>query len=110
MTQQTGLTKDARIETLPKWAQREIYMLQGKVADLAERLSVGPQDSNVFANPYSDSPTPLGRDVAVDFRIGPGWKHRLTVRIEGNRLTILGGDGIVVLPRSSNFVEIGVAR
>lgn len=98
------------VARLPQWAQREITRLQREVAHLRERLETGPEDSDVFAHPYSESPTPLGKDACIEFHLN-GRSERLTVRINEDRmLSIMGSDSIEVLPHSSNLVEIKIRR
>jgi hypothetical protein len=64
------------VDKLPKWAQRKIEALERKiealereVADLRRTLAEGPEDSDTFADPYSDSPRPLGSGTSVQFVI-----------------------------------------
>jgi hypothetical protein len=52
---------------IPKWARQEIERLRTDVAYLREKLEAGPADSDVFADPYGDSPRPLGRGTMIEF-------------------------------------------
>lgn len=102
------LSKESRIATLPKWAQREIYRLQADVASLTERLTAGPENSDTFADAYSDASRPLGKGTSVAFKFGPGWGKRFVVRLEGERLIVHGGSSVAVHPRASNLFEVSI--
>lgn len=99
------------IERLPKWAQREIRRLTNDVEHLRTRLEAGPEDSDTFADAFSESKRPLGRGTQIEFRFGDRWDQRFMVRLEGRRLIVAGGERIAVRPQASNVVEIeSVAR
>jgi hypothetical protein len=94
---------------LPKWARQEIERLQRDLEYAHERLEAGPDDSRVFAEPYSDHPRPLGHDAHIAFVpegggsiIGDGFK----VSIVADGIEVYGGDSLSIYPRSSNVVLI----
>jgi len=97
---------------LPQWARRKIEPLQADLAYAHERLAQGPEDSRVFADPYSEVPRPLG-DAAVEFVLDPSLGHagRIRVRLMEDGLLDLNGTGrgLVVMPSASNTVQIGLA-
>jgi len=95
-----------KFDKLPKWAQREIERLQRDLEHAKARLATGPEDSRVFADPYNDTPRPLGHDTTIDFRFSDSWHDRLTVRIEGNGVRLMGGSRLVITPEASNVVHI----
>lgn len=102
-----------RVAKLPSWAQAHIFRLERDVAALRARLSVGPEDSSVFANPYHQTPTPLG-DASVQFDIGEavhGRRPNVQVRREdgGDNVFIMGSESLAIEPRSSNTLVLRVA-
>lgn len=100
----------ARVARLPKWAQDRIKLLESNVVHLERQLATGPADSNAFLNPYSESPTPLGKNPVVAY--GPhGDLKEFTVQFKDGELTIQGlapsyTDYLAVLPQSGNQVLI----
>ena len=98
------------VTKLPKWAQQEIGRLERDLEDARRRLSEGPMDSNTFADPYSESPRPLGRDTLIEFRAGETFGERFRVYLRDGVLEVGGGDGVAVLPRASNVVEIKLSK
>lgn len=94
------------ISKLPKWAQNEIERLQHNLDSAHKRLAAGPEDSDTFADPYYDTPRPLGCGTAIEFRVGPDWNQKFQARLIGEKLQIHGGDTIVVLPHASNVVSL----
>jgi hypothetical protein len=94
------------LSKLPKWAQQEISRLRANEKHLRRRIEAGPEDSNVFAEPYSDSPTPLGKDTTIEFRFGDGWHQKFKVDLVGEYLEIYGGNTLQVEPQASNVVRI----
>lgn len=100
------------ITKLPKWAQSEIKRLNNNVESLSARLAAGPEDSDTFADPYAETPRPLGQGTTVEFRLSDGdaWGNRIRVRAKKGALYVLGGDGIAVFPQSSNTLVIKSER
>ena len=103
------------ITKLPKWAQQEIKRLNQDLAYYRSKLQVGPDDSNTFADPYSDARRPLGHDTTIEFVLTNG--HKIRARLDRNsvnglydRLYVSGDDGIAVFPNASNSVEIQSIR
>ena len=102
----------SRLEKLPKWAQDEISRLERDLAYWQERASIGPDESNTFAHPYSEFPTPLGMDAQIEFRSrgpGPGKKLRVMLDSHGD-LDVNGDDSIMIFPYSGNGVKIRLGR
>ena len=93
---------------LPKWAQQEIDRLERDLVSAYEKLSIGPQDSNTFADIYSSAPRPLGKSPNIDFVFGEKWSQKFQARLEGDTLRVSGGNSIAVFPQSSNVVSIKV--
>jgi hypothetical protein len=104
------------MDSLPKWARDEIGRLDREVAHLRETLATGPEDSDTFADPYSDSPRPLGRGTAVEFQLTgdrPGQKAlaKMGADNSGRRfLEVHGGDSMIVRPVASNVVRLYLER
>lgn len=100
------------ISKLPKWAQAEIWRLQRNESSYLARLSAGPDDSDTFADPYSDAPRPLGTGTSVEFRLDD-----VKVRVRVNRtrdgrpyLDVNGGDSVAVYPHASNAIMVRAER
>lgn len=105
--------KEAR---LPKWAQAELASLRRRLDlaederdDLREGL-FGPDDTDTKADPYGSVPVNLPKGVTVEFRIGYGQEDLVRARVTDEGLNINGNVGIVVLPKATNDVVIGVRR
>jgi hypothetical protein len=100
------------ISGLPKWAQTEIQRLQRNESSYIARLSAGPEDSDTFADPYSDARRPLGKGTSIEFDLdGTKVRVRLDRTHDGTPyLDVNGVDGLAVYPRASNSVMIRVER
>lgn len=110
MPEHSEQTFGERRAKLPKWAQHELERLERDLAYAKKRLADGPEDSRVFADPYSDPPRPLGRDTSIDFKLGEGWGQRINVRIEDDGIKIMGGNRLSIIPKASNVVHIRTAE
>jgi hypothetical protein len=74
-------------------------------------VAVGPDESDTFADPYSDAPRPLGHAVDIEFVTTSGAKLRACLgrdQVSGliDRLEISGDSLITVNPRAANVVWI----
>lgn len=99
------------VAKLPKWAQREIDRLESDVRHYRARLAAGPEDSDTFADPYSDGARrPLGKGTLIEFTFGPGWADKIQASLDGDTLRIRGGSGLAVYPSASNSINIKVTR
>jgi hypothetical protein len=94
---------------LPKWAQREINRLQNEVDWWKAKATVGPNESNTFAE---RGEKPLGIDPTVIFHID---EHRdrlgdsIEARLEGNRLRLVTPNGMLSIhPHASNVAYVTV--
>jgi len=93
---------DDREARLPVWAQHELTRLRRNNADLKARIALGPEDSDTFAHPTAETPTPLGRGAQVQF--GPA-EHNFKVEYEDGELKIYTSSGrLLTLPESTNVV------
>ncbi len=110
MQADNAATIDPRRAKLPKWAQREITRLECDLAYAKDKLAAGPEDSRVFADPYSDPPRPLGHDTSIDFVLGEKWGDKINVRIDGNGIKVVGGNRLAVIPNASNVVYIETVK
>lgn len=103
-----------RLDRLPKHAREEIVLLRSNVAHLERKLSVGPENSNAFLDPYSSTPRPLGINPVIKFVTGTGEEDTLEgfhVQFVDGELRIQGvapryDDYLAVLPMSGNYVAI----
>lgn len=102
------------LSRLPKWAQNEIRYLRRDLKHAEDKLREGPEDSVVFANPYSETSRPLGDDHIAFMPSGTtpedGWHQGFKVSIEGDTLEVYGGDQLCVFPASSNVVKLKLRR
>jgi hypothetical protein len=93
------------ITKLPKWAQDKITALENRAKRAEQTLAEGPEDSNVFADPYRAS-RPLGLDTHILFEMK---EDSIYVNPQGDELVISSGfKPIAVLPQSSNFIRVRV--
>lgn len=110
--------KAERIAKLPKWARQEIERLEKNVAHYIAQLVAGDEDSDTFANPHSTAKRPLGRGTSIEFVLGQDKRgHDLAIRVRTESLRdgtamldVSGSDGLNVLPRASNRIEITTGR
>lgn len=97
---------------LPKWARQEIARLTRDLESARAQLAAGPEESNTFADPYSEAPRPLGKDTTIEFHVGD---NKLRVRIDRTSrgdeyIDVNGGDMLQIEPRASNGVMIRMRR
>jgi len=97
-----------KLENLPKWARQEIDRLERDLAYNKAKLAEGPEDSDTFADEYSDAPRPLGRGPTITFKWGGKWGEKIEARLDGETLIVRGGTQIDVHPVAGNVVEIMV--
>jgi hypothetical protein len=109
---------DPRVEKLPKWAQDHIALLRMRLsearADANNARTRGPEDTDTFAEPYSQSPIYLpvgarvvfrlaeGRDITAHVIHGRNGETYLDVTASGFR----GGSDLYVSPQASNVVRL----
>jgi hypothetical protein len=97
------------IAKLPQWAQNRIRKLESDNADLQALLNEGPEDSNTFADPYSDlHRKPLGRDTDVAFYVNEReyFKVGLTKDGELDVYTTASPGAFSIKPRASNAIVL----
>lgn len=95
-------------EKLPKWARNEIERLERDLAYAKAHLMEGPEDSRVFANPYSDlTRKPLG-DADILFEFGD--HKKIIVKLTDEGIEVYGSSSLSsslqIQPRASNVVRI----
>lgn len=95
---------------LPKWAQQEIERLQHDLEWAKGKLTAGPEDSDTFANPYSDA-TPLGKGTIIAFHTDEKGSYFNVRMRENGELDIHysprgGAQAIGVVPSASNSVRL----
>ena len=102
------------ITKLPKWAQAEIERLERSVEHWKAAASVGPENSTVFADAYSDAPRPLGEDPVIQFsKCGMGFADIRISRVKpgSNVLDISCTEGTLeVSPQSGNVIRVRAGR
>jgi hypothetical protein len=98
-------TKPQRnLARLPKWAQNEITRLRADLEYNEKKLAAGPADSLVFADPYSDTPRPLGNPT-VEFGTERGRRFRVRLDADG-LLEVSSDEGLKIQPRASNVIRL----
>lgn len=109
-------TLTAREDRLPKWAKEDLRRLRREL-DLAlselhaHRLNAyGPEDTNTYAEPYSDQPINLPRGTTVEFLLGDRHEDEIRVRVSKDGLDVNGNGGLIVYPRASNSIIIRGGR
>ena len=94
------------VTKLPRWAQSRIQKLERDVDYYQRKLSAGPENSDTFADAYSDARRPLGPGTIVEFRLPEG---RVRIRTdEHGYLDVNGDDRIQIEPQASNAVRVMV--
>lgn len=99
------------MERLPKWAQRRIEKLEQDVASYRRQLAVGPEDSNVFRDPYSDGPDgehllngrPIGKDTTIRFTAAGGW---IECKVTDRGLSVRSEEALWVQTQSGNSAVV----
>lgn len=96
---------------LPKWAQQEIDRLERDLDDARAKLSAGPEDSDTFADPYSEQARrPLGQGPTIMFKLGE--RNEIRCRVEHDHrgrayLDVNASSGrLAILPRAGNSCEM----
>jgi hypothetical protein len=98
------------VTKLPQWAQRRIEKLERDLAHARDKLSQGPENSDTFADAYSENPRPLGQGTTIRFVYGDRWHQQFQARLDGDTLHVSGGNSIFIEPRASNSVYVKVGR
>jgi hypothetical protein len=89
--------------------EAEIERLNELVAELRARIENDPEGSNTFAEPYDDSPKPLGRDVRVRFGGMEASGCTFDVHMVGGDLEVRANGThmeTALIPYSSNNIRI----
>lgn len=97
------------LDRLPKWAKDEILRLEANVEHWQAKASVGPDDTNVFVDPYSDAPKPLHRRAHVRWTFDENVRRCRYVEVwqKGGELQIqASSDTIAFVPQASNCGRI----
>lgn len=108
-----SLTEE-QLARLPKYARDRIKLLERNLEDAYAKISEGPDNSNVFQNPYSDAyRRPLGRDVTLQFGHDDGDHFVVKYESAKDRLDIIGygraHDRLAIAPRGGNCVHVVLA-
>lgn len=102
-------------DRLPKWAQRRIEQLEASVDYLKAQATIGHDESDTFVvQSLIDNDKPLGKRPTVRFFVRPDeghWRNSIDVMLTRNgTLQVVGADGLRVLPRASNLIELELGR
>jgi hypothetical protein len=95
---------------LPKWAQRRLQKLENDVAFYTAELAEGPENSDTFADPHSDTARrPLGTGTLIRFAITKrddgSVRDYIDARLDGDTLEIRASRRLTITPQSSNVVH-----
>lgn len=94
---------------LPRWAQNEIQRLTANLEWAERRLNAGPDNSDTFADPYSENAVrPLGKGTVIQF--GTDLGQRLRAHYERGLLVVSADEVLTILPRASNSIEMASER
>jgi len=108
----TGRPQDFDRSKLPKW--RLIEKLENDNAYYLAKLNEGPEDSDTFADAYSDGRRPLGAGTVIEFQLGDRKTVRVRTACEGVTglpyLSINGGDYLEIRPQAANSFEVRPVR
>jgi hypothetical protein len=101
---------------LPKHGQAAVERLRAEVARLERvvehlrgRLEAGADESDTFAEPYDDSPQPLGKSAMVRFNGMSAIEDTFDVRMLDGDLVVRANDSskeTAFIPQSSSTVRI----
>jgi hypothetical protein len=122
-----GTLRDPRETKLPKWAQDKLNILRMRLSESNHRIQeLSPETSTVFMDPYADIPVGLGTDPKIEFTfpdatIAGARRTRRYIQIgrirERNalsqfddRLLLHASDALLIIPRSTNTVEVADRR
>lgn len=105
-----------RIPSLPIWAQQHIARLNRKIGNLETEIAAVKEDDptsslQLYARGYLSKARGLDQHAALEWNIDGHEKIRVTLKDRGREsvLEIMGVNGpIVVRPRASNVVEVGM--
>lgn len=105
-----------KMDRLPRWAREELLRLDRRLRE-TERLLADARggirlgDTDTLAHPYDDVPLTLAPGSSVGFRLGQTWRGDvIRVRIRDGRLNLNGDNGLLVLPRATNDVDVILGR
>lgn len=96
------------VNTLPKWGQQKIAMLERDLAAAQARLAAGPEDSDTFAGPYNAVPRPLGKGTRIRFG-GMGYDSTFDVNLDETGLHVTahtGSHAMAIVPNNSNTITV----
>lgn len=100
------------VSRLPRHGQVYVKSLLAKIERLEGRiaeLTVGPEDSDTFAEPYAEEPLPLGRRAHVRFNGATTTEGSFDVQMKDGDLHILVNgtmDDAAIMPQSNNVIRI----
>lgn len=100
-------------DKLPKWARMDLERLEKTVEHLRDRLNVGPEDSDTFAEPYV-TPQPLGKGQRIRFHLSKDGHEYVEAYVfterSGRRTVSVSANAILQIePRASNCANLRIA-
>lgn len=102
------------VARLPKWAQHRIAALERDLLAARATINAGPENSDTFADPYSEASRPLGSEPLIRFYLGNTQRDYIDCMIvrdrHGAHLRVLGSDSLNIEPSSGNVVQLRAER
>ena len=100
------------ISKLPKWAQRDIQVLEANLRSARRKLKeiAGEGETEVYLQQHmeNDIPLPAGSQIRfmVPGRGQPNDRHHIDARVEGDGLRLYGSRCVEIRPGSANNILI----
>lgn len=94
----------------PRPVQQYLARLEQRIQVLEGKATVGPEDSLVTADPYSDTPRPLGRNIAIRYHWGVLRGRDVHIDVEPRegllRVQAPGPLHLIVTPQNANTIDV----
>jgi hypothetical protein len=107
------------VNKLPVWARHRLQKLEADNRYMADKLAEGPENSDTFADPFSELSRPLGQGPTIRFTLDgkPAEDSRDYIEAYLDHdskgepfVRISSVEGLMFLPSSSNVAYVRTAR